>query len=280
MPSPIDTWRAAMASVDLSNPARPQKEIWGYWIPEPGLLLRPQTSDRLHRYVFNWLRMRHAWLYVLRLREARVTEIPTQWWRDFLYGDTGRATGSSTTFNAKRIAQMQEVFGLAFEEANYDPDNSSPLQWFNHRLSKLDVSLCPMVIWEVCELGFRHELLALDRLLVPMRDRPHAEAERDELLSHVFPRRCLYNVPEIPINGVGLCAALPRHRVPYLQAFRHVMARWPKCPSSFYKAEHDITINMSDAMILVHERALVDFYVATFFEQSGRAPIVPTQLPL
>ena len=121
MPSPIDTWRAAMASVDLSNPARPQKEIWGYWIPKPGLLLCPQTSDCLHRYVFNWLRMRHAWLYVLRLREARVTEILTQWWRDFLYGDTGRATGSLTTFNAKHIAQMQEVFGLAFEEAKLRP---------------------------------------------------------------------------------------------------------------------------------------------------------------
>ena len=268
-----------MTRVDLTQPAKPQDQIWGYWIPEPGLLLRPKTTDRLHRYLFNWLRMRPAWLYILRLREARVSIIPTQWWRDFLYGDTGRTSGPATTFNAKRMSQMREVFALAFEDVDYDPNNHSPVMWFDHRMAELDVALCPLIVWEVCELGFRFELLALDRLLVPCREGNSGDEEREDLLAAVFHNANLFVVSALPTEGIGLAAVLPRQRAPYLQAFARVMAHWPKCPPSFYDTEDPITIAMTDDMILRREEELVTFYVCTFFEQSGRAPIVPTQVP-
>ena len=275
----IASWEHAMTSIDLTQPARPQKELWGYWIPEPGLLLRPQNPDRLHRYLFNWLRMRQAWLYVLRLREARAPIIPTQWWRDFLYGDTGQSA-SGTTSNAKRIAQMKEVFGLAFEEAHFEPATTSTVRWFEHSLRELDTKHCPMIIWEVCELGFRHELLALDRLLVPSRDGNLGEEHRDELLGLMFLNSGVYAVTQLPPKeGVGLSANLPRRRVPHLEAFRKVMGRWPRCPPSFFKPEQQITTAMQDDVIVAREQELVNFYVHTFFEQSGRAPIVPHRVP-
>lgn len=34
-----------MATVDLTHPARPNNEIWGYWIPEPAMMLRPQMAE-------------------------------------------------------------------------------------------------------------------------------------------------------------------------------------------------------------------------------------------
>lgn len=279
MPSVLEAWQNVMDCVDLSKPARPQNEIWGYWIPEPGLLLRPRNPDRLHRYIMNWLRLRPAWLYLLRLRDARVSSIPTQWWQDFLYGDTGRAT-STDTFNAKRMSQMREVFHLAFQDSDYAPSNTSPVPWFDHRLSTLDPTLCPMIIWEVCELGFRHEMLALDRLLVPSRQSSFTEEEREELLSQVFPGKTLHTVPELPSEGFGLSANVPRRRVPYLEAFRQIMARWPRAPPSFYDQHNPITTAMADDLILRREEELVCFYVQTFFEQSGRAPIVPHRVPL
>ncbi|PIL23637.1 hypothetical protein GSI_14950 [Ganoderma sinense ZZ0214-1] len=244
MPAPLETWQYAMSRVDLSKPARPPNEIWGYWIPEPGLLLRPQSTDRLHRYIFNWLRVRSAWLYILRLREARVSLIPTQWWRDFLYGDTGRSHEPPTTFNAKRIAQMREVFGLAFKEADYDPDSRVPVSWFNHRMAQLNVALCPLVIWEVCELGFRFELLALDRLLVPSREGSFGDEERENLLASVFHNHSLFVVTSLPTEG----------------AFARVMARWPKSPPSFYDIQNPITTAMADDVILKREHELVAFY--------------------
>lgn len=279
MPPSLPSWQHAMASIDLSSPARPQSELWGYWIPEPGLLLRPQNPDRLHRYLFNWLRMRHAWLYILRLRDARAFLVPTQWWRDFLYGDPGRTSGPSTTNNARRTAHMKEVFGLAFQEAHFEPSCTSPVRWFDHTLSVLDTTFCPMIIWEVCELSFRYELLALDRLLVPGRDGNLGEEHRDELLGQIFSNGSVYCITELPKEGVGLSALLPRRRVRHLEAFRQVMGRWPRCPPSFYDPDHTITINMHDDMIVVRERELVRFYIHTFFEQSGRAPIVPHQVP-
>ncbi|KAI1788510.1 hypothetical protein LXA43DRAFT_894450 [Ganoderma leucocontextum] len=279
MPPPLGIWERVMAGVDLAKPARPQSEIWGYWIPEPGLLLRPQSADRRKRYIYNWLRIRAAWLYVLRLREARATLLPTQWWRDFLYGDTGRTDRRHDTRNAQRQDSMTQAFQLAFQQADYDLTSTAPVTWFKTRLPTLDERLCPLIIWEVCELGFRHELLALDRLLVPGRDGNFDEEQREELLGRIFVDHSPFCVADLPTERAGLSGPTPFHRVPYLESFRRVMARWPRAPASLYQ-RGAITTSLSPAEITSREEELVEFYVNTFFEQSGRAPIIPHAVPI
>ena len=44
-----------MESVDRSAPAKPSSELWGYWVPEPSILVGPQTDD--HDYNF---KLKHA----------------------------------------------------------------------------------------------------------------------------------------------------------------------------------------------------------------------------
>ncbi len=284
MPSPLQCWKDAMAAVDLSAPARPQSEIWGYWIPEPGLLLRPQTQDRLHRYVVNWLRLRPAWLYFLRLRGTRATRIPTQWWRDILYGDTGKGEKDEAKRTAKRWREIEEVFGSVFQQTDLDMSPSGAPQWFDLTIHSLHTPVCRQIIWEVCELGFRHELLALDRLVVSCRGTRLTEAHREVLLGEVFPDRGVYNVHGLPtpdkdLNVIaGLWANLPRQRVGSLEAFRRVLARWPCCPPTIHTAPPFGT-NLPIDTIITREAELVTFYVKTFFEYSGRAPIVPHRFP-
>lgn len=279
MPTRLAVWEHVMTNIDLSKPARPQAEIWGYWIPEPGLLIRPQSADCHECYVFNWLHMRTAWLYVLRLREARVTVIPTQWWCDFLYGNTAREERSHATRNGKRMDLMQQVFSSVFQQADYDPATITPVQWFSHRLPRLEENLCRLILWEVCELGFHHELLALDRLLVPGRDDAFNEEQCEELLSGLFGDHSLFCVRELPMQGTGLTAPTPFHCVPYLDCFRHVVSRWPRAPPSIY-IHGAITTSLSAEEIAQREYDLISFYVQTFFEHSGRAPIVPHVVPL
>ncbi|KAI0689188.1 hypothetical protein C8T65DRAFT_711846 [Cerioporus squamosus] len=256
MPSELPAWQAALCTVDLSQPARPNPDIWGYWIPEPALLLRPKTADRRDRYIMTWLRLRTGWLYLLRVPDIPVTSVPTQWWRDVLYGDTGRTHHDPSTLNTKRWDAIKKVFGTIFQSTHFDGAQSSSVWWQGHRVKTM------------FDLGFRYELLALDRLF----------RGREDLLSGIFPSHHLYFVIDLPAGGAGLCAGVPHARVPYLEAFRRVVSRWPACPASIHHGLPFAT-SMSTDEILSREKELVKFYVHTFFAQSGRAPIVPHQFP-
>ena len=136
-----------------------------------------------------------------------------------------------------------------------------------------------MIIWEVCELGFRHELLALDRLLVPKGDGIFDDDHRENLLGRLFSDRSVFCVMELPGQPTGLAGPTPFHRVPFLEAFRKILSRWPRAPPSFY-VDGPITTNISAEAITRRESELARFYVNTFFEQSGRAPIVPHAIPM
>ncbi|RDX41580.1 hypothetical protein OH76DRAFT_1364402, partial [Lentinus brumalis] len=279
MPPELSTWQDAFRSVDLSKPARPNPEIWGYWIPEPALLLRPKTEDRRDRYIMTWLRLRAGWLYLLRLLDVPVTSVPTQWWRDVLFGPTGRTDRDASTLNTKRWEQIKKVFGTIFEEAHFDSNQSGPIWWCGHRVRNVDAKLRSKIIWEMFDLGFRYELLALDRLFVPSRKDPHGEKKRVDMLAAVFPGHHLYSIPELPDEGAGLSARVPHRRVPSLEAFRRVVSRWPSCPASIHESP-PFAITMSHEEILTREKVLVKYYVDTFFAQSGRAPIVPHEYPM
>lgn len=231
-----------------------------------------------------WLRLRPGWLYLLRLSESRPTTIPTQWWRDILYGPTGRDLGGSTTLNAQRAHSLKQVFGRAFGDSNLDAAAVGPVRWFHQRIKQISPQVARMIIWEMHDLGFRYELLALDHLLVPHREGGAFEEERDDLLGQVFPARTLYSVPVLPDQDASMYELgmyvrdIPHHHVYSLEAFRQVLLHWPRCPPSLHRSP--ISIDMTAEQIVALETEMIKFYVNIFFEQSGRAPIVPHRIPL
>ncbi|KAL7278663.1 hypothetical protein ACG7TL_007664 [Trametes sanguinea] len=169
MPSNLPPWEYAMrtvAEVDRPGLAKASADLWGYWVPEPSLLLNSAT--RRERYIMNWLRIRPGWLYLLRCREARPTEVSPQWWRDFLYGETGRLSAADTqTRNSQRLSLVRKVFAWLFTDEDFSLETRAPILWFDYSLASFQPDIAPRVIWELFELGFRYELLALDRLLIP-----------------------------------------------------------------------------------------------------------------
>ena len=134
-----------------------------------------------------------------------------------------------------------------------------------------------LVLWEMFELGFRYELLALDRYLVPIRQGSFGEVEREELLGRVFGGD-LYCLSDLPEEPVGLCSPHPHRRATALEAFRRVLSRWPGCPETIHGAT-PISTAMDDKEIMGLETILVRFYVNRFFTESGRAPVVPHSFP-
>ncbi|TBU28874.1 hypothetical protein BD311DRAFT_662634 [Dichomitus squalens] len=279
MPPPIPSWSEAMSTVDRSMPARAADQLWGYWIPEPALLLGAKDEARQIRYLTNWVRARPIWLYLLRVPGSRACQVGPQLWRTFLNGVPEDPT--STTRNGKRIFAIKNVFGEVVADDQFDPETDAPVDWHGTRFQRVPETLAPGIIWEVFELGFRYELLALDRYLRPSKSQSRPdEALREDLLANVFSGSWLRAVDTLPsAHSPGLFAALPQRRVSALNAFRMVLMRWPGCPSSITSAS-PLQFSDSTETILELERHLAMFYVDTFFFYSGRAPIVPHLYPL
>ena len=258
-----------MLAVDRSEKARPGR--WGYWIPDPGLLLGPKNPRRLQTYLMNWLRARPVWLYILQRpgSESPMHGLSTQVWRDFLHGvpDDPKAH----TKNGKRAYQIRQVFGDLFSDQELDPAASGAAQWREHQFETVDDRIGPFVIWEIFELGFRHEFLALDRAMRSAAP----EKERIALLSRVFPSDDLFSVTHIPPRpDGGVFASLPHRRISSLNAFRDVISQWPLFPRELTR-QRPLQISDTVDTILDVEMALAVFYAQTFFDMAGRAPIVP-----
>ena len=270
-----------VASESRATLARPSGDTWGYWIPEPSLLVN--SESRRERYILNWLRVRPGWLYVLRIRGSVPTRVPPQWWRDFLFElSQPPSTHDNQTRTSKRRILVDQVFHDVFDDKEVALDHQYPVSWFHHRVSRLHDDLCRLIVWELFELGFRHELLAMDRLLVPNTRIDAAEAERDELLAGVFPNRDLYSVAVLPSEGgacTGLCASNIIHRTTALESLRRVVSRWPRCPDRI-RSSRPLGTATPRSMLEGLEGDIILFYVQTFFQNAGRAPIVPHMFPL
>ncbi|KAI1781815.1 hypothetical protein LXA43DRAFT_1156523 [Ganoderma leucocontextum] len=262
MPPSLPSWDVAMRAVDRSDQAKPAPEIWGYWIPEPALLLGPKDPVRLQRYVLNWLRAQPIWLYMLQVPGSGAVKVATQSWRNFLNGVPDDP--NSTTKAGKRAFEIKQIFGRVFADQDLSPESATgEVEWHWSRLSAVDARLGPCIIWETFELGFRYELLHLDRFMRPVRS-PEDIVAREALLARVFPSSSLWVVSHLPSeDSWGLFVPLPHRTVNSLNALRDMILR----------SDATLPLQLSDFLWL----AL--FYTQTFFDVAGRAPIVPHRWP-
>lgn len=259
-------------------PARPSDQLWGYWIPEPALVLGPKDEERQARYLTNWVRARPVWLYMLSVPESRASQLAPQSWRSFFNGVPGDP--NSTTRNGKRQVEIKNIFGTVFREEDFDTTMNAAITWHGATFQTVPDALAPAIVWEMFDLAFRYELLALDRFLRPpdVASRPD-EARREAILGKVFPGDWLRAVDSLPSrDSAGLFARLPHRRIQALNAFRAVLARWPGCPSRI-ASSMVLGSNDTEETILALERDLAGFYVDMFFFCSGRAPLVPHLYP-
>lgn len=152
-----------MQSVDRTEKARASEDIWGYWISEPALLVSPADPAKVERHILNWLRARTGWLYLLWVPNSGATKVGTQAWRQFLNGVSEASTTQSPAGRWK--FQIRGIFGTVFADADFADKNTGPIDFHEFSVSRLSDDLAPKILWEVFELGFRYELLAVDRFV-------------------------------------------------------------------------------------------------------------------
>ena len=78
---------------------------------------------------------------------------------------------NATTQNAARMQLIRTRFGHLFRDEEYN-DRDGRVTWRDHQLKRVPDGFVKCLVWELTELAFRQDLIALDRALVPQRNNP------------------------------------------------------------------------------------------------------------
>ncbi|KAG1846463.1 hypothetical protein F4604DRAFT_1595019 [Suillus subluteus] len=257
----------------------------GYSLPDPGLFVNVLSPQSLVKYLANWLACRPTWIE--HVYDERPRPLPrAQNWRDFLIsqhaqepsnmqtsGKTSKSKAATALLFQKEVPVLQALW--------VGPTN---VHWRGKdiAISTLDnppADLARQIVYEICEQSFRYELLDLDEHLgCDAHKDKEARKERAELLRSIFPSKLLkvWN-RDLPQQNDGLNAPSFDAALPYFESFRKVLSAWEHFPESLKQPfdatgrEHDIWKGMKECCL---------FYVQSYFDNTGRPPIIPHLLYL
>ncbi|KIJ08168.1 hypothetical protein PAXINDRAFT_18677 [Paxillus involutus ATCC 200175] len=157
------------------------------------------------------------------------------------------------------------------------------VSWQNQRITIATLEdppahLIRCILWEIYELGFRYELLDLDRAMVPGLW-TEAPTERTELLYSIFPGESglVMWQEDMPTTEQGMWAS-PATAYPFLESWRKLLSAWPEAPSRLCSP----IVQESFSSVVQSEilSSACMFYVQTFFDLFGRPPIVTHRVPM
>ncbi|KAI0336918.1 hypothetical protein BDW22DRAFT_1433741 [Trametopsis cervina] len=274
LPPCVATWETALRGVQQwnSNVQVP----WGYWIPDPVLVTTSGSVDRRKRYVLNWLKIRDAWYYITR--DARYRRpLPTRWWRVYLDEGPHPQTETGGKSKAKERSHVMKILALVFSTQNIRAGDIQPM-WFGRPVADVDDQLCREVAWEISEMAFRTELLMLDLKFYHAHADPALSAQRIEYMQQIFPGGRQLYLTSLPTANIGLASQDPLVRAKSLEPLRRLMLTWPGVPDPIRSSQSLDTLDDS-AFVRRMERVMAEFYVNTFYQQSGRAPVLPRRFP-
>ena len=145
-------------------------------------------------------------------------------------------------------------------------------------LSDPPLWLMRSLLWELYELNFRYELLALDQAVVPhFWTTDETRLTRQTLLYSIFPGESglLMWSAHLPQESceLGMCANSMKIALPYVNNFRQLLSAWPRGPPRLQSPTKldDQGNNECFAVFLT----ACQFYVQTAFDFLGQQPSLP-----
>jgi hypothetical protein len=269
MPLPIPVWRDALKAVKRDEP--PASYNTRYLFPEAAIFASTNDARRA-KFFATWSVFRPACILRVFSSESSASPLSGQQWRDFLLD--GLLARSREPTLVRQREQVKAIFANALDELNIElcppPSDYCPT---------VPVDKAQTTLWELTELNFRFELLALDA---------HASglsSNQDEHERQAMVLRC-FNVPSLVVVDVqrpnaGLQAHDWRERLPFLLALRALMRDWDGLkPTPLLQpdlASHDMYTEVEVQQLEDH---VARFYTQTFYCLFGRAAVIPTRLPV
>ncbi|KIJ58686.1 hypothetical protein HYDPIDRAFT_33928, partial [Hydnomerulius pinastri MD-312] len=240
------------------------------------------------RYLANWLAIRPAWIARVTSDPATVPPTPNDW-RLFLNSvpadslpllpsqkQTASAVNKRETLQRFSAALPTDITGSTWAGNDTIKFRDQTPRVF----SAFPIIITQGILWELSELSFRYDLLALDHHLVPERWRD-APAEREELWRAVFPSEIIGDMWDAPLptSNAGVFQGgnlRDMDYIRYLNAFTRLVSAWPGA-QPHYKIP--LTASFGDSTLWNASAELILFYIKTFFTYTGRAPVVPRRVP-
>ncbi|KIJ07844.1 hypothetical protein PAXINDRAFT_18991 [Paxillus involutus ATCC 200175] len=133
------------------------------------------------------------------------------------------------------------------------------------------------ILWELAELSFRSDLLALDKALVPqLWDAPTRKAQ----YLVVFSSEVIGGMWDTPLpqqhQGLFWGTLSNLRALDFADAFRLLLSAWPSAPRGI---EEPLLVTIPQNKLQKKVNMLMEFYVQTFFFSTGRPPVVPRGYP-
>jgi len=141
----------------------------GYIFPEPAMLLRTQTVKCQETYFKTWLKYCSALIYHVTSKDFTATPMPTSVWHNVLSYEDMQDKKDSSSGQPKdtkssqlcqhavdllqNCIQMDDVTLIGLERGE--------VKWNGKVIEILSDAECEEILWELSELNFRFELLAL-----------------------------------------------------------------------------------------------------------------------
>jgi hypothetical protein len=289
LPPAIPSWHRAMTTLKSRADSLGSSDVnpidKGYIFPEPALFLSVQNKQRQDVYFTTWLKYRTAMIYRLSSSTFTATPMPNAVWRNFLSIESvdSKNPGSSTSdppsrTRAAKLREMAHDFlqNCLEAEVNLAQSNDAPITWNGDVVTIHDLSDLQReeVLWELAELNFRFELLALDSRATTTTC---SDSVRQQLVSACFPNCDSGPLLVADLGGAnhGLASQDWEERARYLHALKRVMMSWQGELPSILKMEK---VHWHALEVQELEDAITEFYVTSFYKHFQRPPIVPRGL--
>lgn len=248
-----------------------------------------------------WLMMRSQWLQSLVNVDAAPLLPAPQHWRNFISDfarDMSLTTPAppSSTSNAtslqvqkptkpnRRSQKAKEMQGSIFAGPVAPATRPDVVYWgdlavMEGQVDNLTPNVTAEIIWNLFEQNFRYEVRHLDRLLLPDAWSTEAGAgSREDQIRRMFPMgHDDILVGKMPRMSLGLVAEDWGNRILHVDALRGLMAGWPG-DFSQELAKMCLRPVTPDEFAKI-EMKVISHYCQTFFDQFGRAPCTPHQVP-
>ncbi|KAF7795823.1 hypothetical protein EIP86_006990 [Pleurotus ostreatoroseus] len=280
LPPTLEPWRKALASVNRSRKAPIRAHTWLYFVPD-AVTLASANDDRFARYLDNWIRTREPWIHALSrhiippVAPNKPRALKTQEWRDYLFD----ATEDTVSKASQRTTAASQLITAVLQLVDVIDPTPEPM-WFGVHWDSRCLQQTREVLWELSEIGFRHELLAMDRNLSSHTSAEQAqllEASRRQLVQRVCANRP-DSLDHLPKQNEGLASPNILDRAESLEALRLLLARWPSAPSHIITSKPLTEVDKTT--LEKAETSLCKFYVQTFWDRAGRAATIPRIFPV
>jgi len=281
LPPAIHSWRSALGSFNAQDSDFVTDDVTpidlGYVFPEPGMFLACGSEWRRGTYFMTWLKCRTALIYRVSSDDFGAKPMPNTVWRNFLMQDlmqnsTGGSLQESRGGKLRKLATDFLQNCLNREGVNFKEPSCDEVQWNGKAVKNLSNEEREEIVWELAELNFRFELLALDS-----RATTAPGENRHMLVSECFPGSSSKSllVADLGAANHGLSSQSWEERALYLQALKRLMVTWRGAVPQTIMIEK-VRWTMRDMQDL--EGEITKFYVASFYNHFHRAPVVPRGL--